>query len=361
MAIFCSNCGKPVCAGEKFCKECGSPIRQAEPKKPICPHCGKEMKLTSKFCPHCGKNSSEPRASSIEPEPVRPAPSIRRTVQAVQNTVAKLPELSGSVSASSETGAMTVSIPVFSGAADTVNSVTAGTAQILSPVRTLFSGIVSFFGNIKAVFKDKKAMVGVIIMSLVWIALWLWNRSSGANSVSGFLSALTFAEGGTRGTFGQIVGGAFGKGLVISGFASLFDGGLRELFGGAKRLFDKGLSIGWAVFGLGAAVLCYQLFAGYAGTYGIAVGVSGAVLSLQALGGELGFLRSLAQSLTAKKASGARVQNDVRLKSLLTGVVTGFILSAVLSALYIPWWIPVIIMAVGLVLGLVFKEKAVQS
>ena len=91
------------------------------------------------------------------------------------------------------------------------------------------------------------------------------------------------------------------------------------------------------------------------------MGVSGAVLSLQALGGKLGFLRSLAQSLTAKKASGARVQNDVRLKSLLTGVVTGFILSAVLSALYIPWWIPVIIMAVGLVLGLVFKEKAVQS
>lgn len=369
MAKFCSNCGTAIGEGDKFCLNCGTPIKQKEPELPICPHCGKQMKLTSKFCPHCGKNPAEakavPTVNRTSPTPAvgKPAstvsqPTVTRAAQAVQAAAANLPGLTNSIQASAGRGVISVEIPDISG---TVGGAVSGAAQILSPIKTLFGGIGGFFRNIKNTFRDKKALVGALIMVVLWTVFWLWNRSSKANKVSEILSALTFAEGGTRGTLGQIVGGAFGKGMVISAFMSLFGGELGSVFGGIKQAFSRGKSIWLTVAGFGAAVICYQLFAGYAGTYGIAVAVSGAVVSLQALGGNTGFFGSLARSVVSRKINGVRTAAESRVNGLLTGAVLGFTVSAALSRFYIPWWIGGGIMVLGIILSLIFDRKGAKA
>ena len=111
------------------------------------------------------------------------------------------------------------------------------------------------------------------------------------------------------------------------------------------------------VLGAGLAMTLYQLFAGYAGAYGIMTAVSGLLLSLMALGGGEGWLRTLAVSLTAKKRNGERTMNGGKVKSLLLGLAGGFVLAAFLSPLRCPFWIPLIVAVVGLVLSFVLKEK----
>lgn len=362
MAIqFCPECGAKLLEGARFCSKCRCEITQ-EPQTQTqqvemsgyCSECGAPLIKGAAFCSKCRSPVTENVTTPTvqEQTPIGSATGeVRKVSEVVQNTRS----LMGSVSASVTPGNMSVAIPDMSGA----GALTDGT--ILAPIQTVLRSIGGFVGSIKSTLANKRALMTALVTSAVWIALWLWNRSGHSNKLSEILSGLTFAEGGTRGNVGQIIGGAFGKGMVISMFMSLFGGEARSLVSGAKRLFGKGSAPGFAIIGLGAAVLCYQLFAGYAGTYGIMVAVSGAVLSLQALGGSSGFFGRLAKSVVSKKLNGVRTADETRVKSLLTGTAAGFAVSACLSALSVPWWIGLIIMAAGIALDVVLGRNGVES
>ena len=62
-------------------------------------------------------------------------------------------------------------------------------------------------------------------------------------------------------------------------------------------------------------------------------GISGALLSLQALGSGQGWLSTLAQSLTAKMTDGVRLPQPGSGKSLLAGMTGGFTLAALLTSI----------------------------
>ena len=326
MAKFCTSCGSPLPEGAKFCTKCGAAISaSAQPQAP---------------------RAAAPETGSPEPgggAAARAASSLRDPISA--------PTLPG------ETG---FELPSALGAVGK-----AAEAALPTPLKVLGNGLRERIDGIKRLGRDKKALLGAAVTLAVWLGIWLWNRFGGENPVARVLSALTFAEGGTKGTPLQLLGGICGKGLVLSGYASLFAGGFSGLLGGAKRLFGKGLDLCTAVLGLGLAMSCYQLLAGFTGTYGIAVAVSGAVLSLEALGGSLGLMGELARSLLVQKAGGLRLPDDNRLNSLFTGAAAGFALSAALSALYIPWWLGLVLAlgaaAVSLVLGRTAKGKAVAQ
>ena len=358
---FCPECGAKLLEGARFCSKCRCEITQ-EPQSQTqqvemsgyCSDCGAPLIKGAAFCSKCRSPVTESITTPTVQEQT-PMDSATGEVRKVSEVVQNTRSLMGSVSASVTPGNMSVTIPDMSGA----GALTDGT--ILAPIQTVLRSIGGFVGSIKSTLANKRALMTALVTSAVWIALCLWNRSGHSNKLSEILSGLTFAEGGTRGNVGQIIGGAFGKGMVISMFMSLFGGEARSLVSGAKRLFGKGSATGFAVAGLGAAVLCYQLFAGYAGTYGIMVAVSGAVLSLQALGGSSGFFGRLAKSVVSKKLNGVRTADETRVKSLLTGTAAGFAVSACLSALSVPWWAGLIIMAAGIALDVVLGRKAVES
>lgn len=345
----CPECGAKLLEGALFCSKCGYEIKEdTQPQKHqtemsgYCGKCGAQLIKGAKFCSKCRAPVNE-----VSPSPASPE----------QNTVS-MKELTGNVSASVSPGNMSIAISGMAGEeTGALPDVT-----ILDPLRTVLRIAGGFIKSVKAAFSDKRALVTALVTAAVWIALWLWNRSGHSGKVSEILSRLTFAEGGTRGTVGQIVGGAFGKSMVIGMFMSLFGGEARSIAGGIKKIFTRGKNnIGLTAAGLGAAVMCYQIFAGYAGTYGMIVAVSGAVLGLQALGGNSGVFLKLAQSAVSKKLGGSRTADDSRVKSLLTGAVAGFALSAGLSALYIPWWIGAIITAAGIVTDILLVRKAAKA
>lgn len=168
----------------------------------------------------------------------------------------------------------------------------------------------------------------------------VWGQSSKSNKFSEVMSFLTFAEGGSFGSVSEKIGGICGKGVVVSAVMSLVNGGLRNLPASFKAMFSKGMNIGLAIMGAGLAVTAYRLFAGCAGTYGAMVAVCGAGLSMNALGGGAGYLRTLAVSLTSRMKNGVRAESGVKSKSLLTGVTFGFVLAAALCKFDYTVWIP---------------------
>lgn len=349
MAKFCSECGTQIRDDARFCPNCGKAAVQPAPQQPKCAYCGAELKETSKFCPKCGRSVS---SVTIQQTPPVPQP-VPQESQPLRQVTQQLQALGINVPASPTQGAAAIDIPNLSGMADSVGTV----SEIVSPFATAINGIKGFFTGFKHLGKDKKALIGAVIMAVLWTVIWLWNRSDGKNIISEILSAITFAEGGTRGNAAQFIGGIFGKGMVMSCFASLFAGGIPGIIGGVKKIFGKGLHIGSCIMGFGIAVTLYQLFAGFTGTYGIAVALSGAALSLQALGGNSGFFNTFAESLASRRLGQMRTANDTRCKSILTGLTAGFTLSAALSAFYIPWWIGAIVILIGFIVGLIVKGR----
>ena len=116
------------------------------------------------------------------------------------------------------------------------------------------------------------------------------------------------------------------------------DGGAGSAARGVKTLLSRDgekLDLVSALGGGVAGILGCLAFTGV-GTASAATsmaGVSGILLSLEALGGKSGWLRTLAQSLTAQKQNGARLEQTGKLQSLLTGLTGGFALSTVVTSL----------------------------
>ena len=373
MEYRCQKCGSEVSPGAKFCRSCGAVI-EITPAKRLCPFCGNEVGETAKFCRNCGRNIGEaaPVQNSEPAEvPAVPVPEPQKQ-ESAEAPAAPVPEPAAppapkpkrrparrrrrrkSSTEAPVNAECTISADALTG---TALPRMAGSVQVLNPFLTAWHSIKGVFLGLAQLGKHPMALIGMIVTAVLTLVFWFWNRSGLRNPVSEILSAVTFAEGGTRGTAGQLLGGLLGKGLVMTGIASLLSGGFRSIGGGFRRLLGKGLHIGAVLTGFGFAILCYQLFAGYAGIYGTAVAVSGAVVSLQALGGRAGFLRNLVTSLTARRSGKLRIPQDIRVKSLLTGCTVGFALSAGLAAFYIPWWFGLIFMAAGIVLLLLIKDK----
>lgn len=209
------------------------------------------------------------------------------------------------------------------------------TEKVRGLVPGVFHGLGSYIGGMFRIFKKPSALIGTVLLAVVWIVLG--NLQYSGSSAVDFLSWLTFSQGGLgRGTLGMI-GGIAGKGMVASGLLSLLNGGLPKAIKGIGALFVKhgekrgfftilfGIVLGFAGF-LCFAGLDFQAESSMAG-------IAGALTSLESLGSGNGKLYELAQSITSGKRDGIRVAMPGKCHGLLVGLTLGFALGAGLSAL----------------------------
>ena len=323
MANFCRYCGKPVQPGANFCPACGKSLAKASAQPASRQAEAPKRQQPSYAAPQTRADTMRSRMTQAQPRTAsaRVAEAARQVA-----SVPPLRELTASASAG-EVDLGTLSLPGLSGAAEPV-------AKALSPVSGLLHGVGSFFGGVAGLFKKPAALIGTVLLAVLWYVLAQLRDSD--SEIVKILSWLTYAEGGFDRSALGTVGGVLGKGTVAASLLSLFTGGLKNLFKGFGALFTgHGEKRGVISIIIGVVIggLIYFAFAGKTASADTAMaGVAGALLSLEALGGGSGKIWELAQSLTSRATNGVRTAVRGKCDGLLTGLAIGFALATALSA-----------------------------
>ncbi|MCR5660807.1 MAG: zinc ribbon domain-containing protein [bacterium] len=354
MAKFCRHCGEAIKKG-RFCPACGKPLGLT------CGNCGALLSEKSRFCPNCGQVvnaapapfASQPspqrsapapqRVASApvrQPSPQRPAPAPQRQAPAPVQPQKQVASLAKSVimpqvqtlTAAATAGEMDfgeLALPGLENVGDGV----ASAAKVYAPLSGLFHGLGSLAGGAFRVVKKPSSLFGAAILALLWFVLALYRDSD--SIIVKFISWLTFSEGGFDRSLPGALCGILGKGTVACAWISLFRGGFKDTIKGIGAFFTgrgEKRGIGSIIFGIALGFTAYFAFAGkFASADAAMAGISGALLSLEALGTGNGKLYELAQSLTSRVQNGTRIALQGRSDGLLTGLSLGFALGTGLS------------------------------
>ena len=311
--VICPVCGRKAEAGAKFCMGCGTPLTGRQPKAPepeeiVCPSCGKKADKGSKFCLSCGS----PLQGTGPVRQVRPA-SVRK-----QQGVFRM-------AASAAAGEMDFGDmgPVISGIAELSTSPVLSAASADSPAAGILRFLGSYAGGLFGMLVRPKVLLYSLFMAGLWTVLEVL-KDSGSEIID-MLSWLTCAKGGI-----------LGKGCTAVLLSTLFSGGIGNTFKGIGSLFRKDGkgSLPGFLFGLVIGAACCLAFTGIDNVSASSMaGISGALLSLQAIGRKDGNLYELAGSLTSGKVNGERIVQTGKAKSLLFGISTGFALMTAVMAM----------------------------
>ena len=310
-----------------------------------CRSCGKQIETNVKFCRYCGfRFDGAPQNTVSQPEqqaPQQPASqggiSAGALVQEVAASTSKGEE-------SFDLGNLGMGMidhatgGALGSAMNTVSQMKGKVTEILSPFRTLLSGIKSFGRNLIGFFKNPKGAIPTILLGILWIVLGMMRDSD--SDVIKALSWLTFSEGGLDRDGIGMIGGIFGKGIVAVALTSLINGGWRDVAAGCKTMFggkkgDEKPKALHLIIGAIIGVLGYYAFVGFRNASGITTmaGISGILLSLESLGSKDGFLYRFAQSLTSRVQNGVRTAQNGKVAGLFTGMTAGFAIITALTAL----------------------------
>ncbi len=333
MAKFCRYCGSPVGENAHFCRKCGRQLTAASPQTGT-----QQQKVRSAPQTTDTQMRSAPAAQPVQQ---RKAPARQQTQTASRPAEPKKAAAAAPSPVRQQIGTLTAS--AAAGEADLgelqfPQAVSAAVPEIsvLSPVKGIFQSAGSFLRGVSDIFRKPSALIGTLVLAALWFALSLFRDSD--SQIVRILSWITFSEGGLDRSVPGMVGGALGKGTVAAALASLFTGGLKDLIKGIGALFTghgEKRSKASVILGLLAGAALYIAFAGADSLSGAAAmtGISGALLSLEALGGGSGKLYELARSLTSRAADGVRTAVQGRCDGLLTGLTMGFALATALTAL----------------------------
>ena len=310
---ICPVCGRKADAGALFCMGCGTPLtgkqpKTKEPEEIVCPSCGKQADKGAKFCLSCGS----PLQGSKPVRQVRPA-SVQKLQGAFRMT------------ASTAAGEMDFGDmgPVISGITELSTSPVLSAASADSPLMGILRFLGSYAGGLFKMLVKPKVLLYSLLMAGLWTVLAVL-KDSGSEVIEA-LSWITCAKGGI-----------LGKGCTAVLLSTLFSGGIGNTFKGIGSLFQnegKGSLFGF-LFGLVIGAACYIVFTGIdSASASSMAGISGALLSLQAIGRKDGNLYELAGSLTSGKVNGERVVQTGKAKSLLSGISIGFALMTAVMAM----------------------------
>ena len=330
----------------------------------FCVECGKELPDDAVFCDNCGAPVKQEKSS---PDKGQEADGIRR-----KSMEAAKKQLAGAVEQLAPSQPGEVELCAFGSltgkASEMVSGAAAPVLEIAGPFMTLLRGMKSFVQGFPGLFKNKQwiKLIFAILLAAVWLVLMLLSYNE---TEVPFLNWLTFARGGMGRSVAGWFGGLLGKTTVAAMLFSLFGGGFKSLGSGVKSLFRKTNfqknALGSLTFGAGLALIAYQAFAGDASLTDTMSAISGALLSVMALGRGSGFLWSMAESITARKTGKTRNAQKEKLQGMLTGMTFGFTLGALVT--FIPFgWCSLILggtlLVIGIVLSLVFgKAKEVAA
>lgn len=292
---YCAQCGASLGAGENFCASCQANVEQS------------------------AMNSSTSKASGADSKE-----SVWRGDYLVGNNslAAAMP------------GEMTFiqPLPAMGGLVPEAE---------LGPFKYLFSGVWRIIKNLKTVYRDKKSLALVSVISCVWMVLLILPVLGVNFSALNWLNFLTFAQGGASGGVPGLVGGLIGKGLLSYFFTALllpvfsggkpFDGigsGLRSIF---VSLAAKDRSTLPPLFGgAGIALVFYNFLTVDNSLQNSMAGIAACLLALRALANNGGFLRNFITSLINKPGKG-RITNASAITRFMAGWAAGFALGVPLS------------------------------
>ena len=217
--------------------------------------------------------------------------------------------------------------------------------QEFSPIRYILNSIKRFFHGIRALFKNKKLLIPIILLTVVWVVLAILNAQGVEHQAIRILNFLTLSQLGTGQEASNILGGIAGKGL----FAYLITttmmrlGGNKQFnfgFGGIKVLFGslrfrKNNSLTPLLFGSGIALIAYNFMSGEMSPASGMAAITGFILSLRALTGNAGFIKGLLRSILSRFSRGGKT--GATANYVLSGLSTGFLISLPFS--YVPYGI----------------------
>lgn len=227
-------------------------------------------------------------------------------------------------------------------------------AEIMNPVKLIFSELLNAVKAAVTVFKDKKKLIFVLLLAAVWILLAVLKMLRFNALPVSVLSFLSFAQGGMSGKPLEMVGGILGKGI----FAFFLTSFMLPIFGQGRQDVLSRLKTGFSGFktiaahpsltlgGVSAALIFYNFTAGSISPEKSMAAISCGLLSLYAGGNLNGFLFRLFKSLIAKYKQMSAVSAQFR--EVTAGMGIGFAFSAVLS--FIPWGYAAY--AVGVLIGI---------
>lgn len=224
--------------------------------------------------------------------------------------------------------------------------------------------------------KEKKRRIRVyIIVSIVIIAVWILQnvflREWIINPFTKFLKYVTFFYPGLRYSGLATIGGVFGRGFVVMGICGIFTGS-KGISKGAKSIFSgsnfKSINIGSILIGAGIAMIAYNFFSGYGNMRGIAIAVSGSLLSMKAIGQGNGLIRRFLGIFMRKSQSKLQgmnqnvgEKNNELIQGILTGTSFGFMLAIPVALINYRWThliIGIVLFIVGVVLFNVMKNSS---
>ncbi|QGU00327.1 hypothetical protein SYNTR_1733 [Candidatus Syntrophocurvum alkaliphilum] len=209
----------------------------------------------------------------------------------------------------------------------------------LSPLQFLLGSITRFFQGFKLVFSNFKALLLIILISLVWLVLTILNSFVVDSQFIKILNFLTFAQGGTSGGVAGLIGGIVGKGLltylVFTTVLNIFGNkkiassisGIKVLLGALQVRKNKSLDS--LLLGSGISLIAYNFMAGDITPMSNMAAITGLILSLRALSNRAGFLRGFIRSIIYQ------IFKDIpavsRVNYIIAGLSSGFALAIPLS------------------------------
>jgi hypothetical protein len=296
---ICPKCHSALRENANFCSKCRTDVSymwKAEPiastkKAEHCPHCGSVLREGAVFCSKCG-TTVEKNTDNIKADlsALRSSEPVREIRQNIPNT--------------SEFQEMVFDVEP---------------QELAENVFSKGNVLKQYING----FKNPRAIISGIIIAAIWGILGYINRNGKNNTVTDIISFITFAKGGTYGNLRQVTGGVCGKMITAAGLCSIFNGGLSAAARGMKGIFSKSrMNTGAFICGLGLGALLCLFFIGGKGLNGIAVSISGMMLSMGMLGD--------------RRPSGT----NGNLRGMLAGIGSGFAVSGALASLrtgLFPW------------------------
>lgn len=289
----------------------------------FCTSCGAALNEDTKFCAKCGANSS-PVSEEVRAQPDQVAPNSETVLSKVgkqMKTEAKIKTAAYAKSIFSEAAPAYRSVGELALPSELVPAAGDFTKEgLLSLLKSGFKGLV---GGFKKTLGDKKRLVVVVALAVVWLLVNLLAAFDIFPLPVRILSWLTAARG-------SLIGGSIGKGLVAALFAQVIadKGMLKSIKSGMSQLVSSTKSGKQAyaplLMGTGAGLIACNLMVS-SNLQNSMVCIAGFALSVKALTRN-GFLRRLISALIPKS-------NNVTVTAVMGGWTLGFALFAVINFL----------------------------
>ena len=247
----------------------------------------------------------------------------------------------------------------------------AGNAPQQQPKRVGVGGFLkNYLKQSLQIFKHPMKLLPTVVISIIWIVIGYF--SSPPRVLPGWaqvVSFFTFAEGGLFGGVIGAVGGIVGK-VVMAVFINslilpLFEkkppfvgmaGGLKGMFTTFKT--DAARGVAPLLSGVGVALLLYGFMNFSENGLNSMIGVVSAVMLVQSIGNQGGFLFGLLFSIAGSLTKG-KVPRYMTITRLLTGMTLGFTLALGLIPLGFPWCLlgGIVFLTIGILLSLFINTK----